>query len=299
MKIVFFGTPDFAVTTLEKLINSIYEISAIVTIPDKQSGRGQKISYSPVKEFALQHKLKLLQPDNLNDEKFVQNLKDIKADLFVVVAFKILPAEVFTIPNLGTFNLHASLLPKYRGAAPIQWAIINGEKETGVTTFFIKEKVDTGDIILQKKILICDFDDYGILYEKLKNLGADLVLETIEAIQENKVNLEKQDDSLVCSAPKISDEICLIDWKKSARAIFNLIRGLSPTPGAYFVYNDKRYKVFKSEVVSYLNLKVGEVYQTKNELIIGCTYNSIKILEIQPEGRKKMKTEEFLRGYKI
>lgn len=299
MKVVFFGTPDFSVATLEKLITSSNEISAIVTIPDKQSGRGQKLSFSPVKEFALQNNLKLFQPDYLNDKKFIKSLESIKADLFVVVAFKILPPEVFNIPKFGTFNLHASLLPKYRGAAPIQWALINGEQKTGLTTFFIQEKVDTGDIILQKEVAISDTDDYGSLYEKLKIVGADLVLETIEVIQENKVNLKKQDDSLASPAPKISDELCLIDWKKSARAVHNLIRGLSPTPGAYFFYNDKRYKVFKSEVVSYLNLRVGEVYQTKNELIIGCTFNSIKILEIQPEGRKRMITEEFLRGYKI
>ncbi|MBN2571141.1 MAG: methionyl-tRNA formyltransferase [Ignavibacteriales bacterium] len=299
MKIVLFGTPDFAVATLEKLVNSVYEISTVVTIPDKQMGRGQKISFSPVKDFSLKHNINLLQPENLKDEKFILQLKELNADLFVVVAYKILPVEVFSIPKMGTFNLHASLLPKYRGAAPIQWALINGEQKTGVTTFFIKEKVDTGDIILQKEVSISDKDDYGSLYEKLKIDGADLVLESIELIQEGNIDLLRQNDTQASPAPKITDDLCVIDWNKSAKAINNLIRGLSPVPGAYFIYNDKRYKIFKSEVVSYLNLKIGEVYQTKNELIVGCGYNSIKILEVQPEGRKKMKTEEFLRGYKI
>jgi len=298
MKIVFFGTPDFAVPILEKIHFSNHKILAVVTPPDKQKGRGRKLQFAPVKSAALNLKLKILQPEKLTDKNFINELKNINADLFVVVAFRILPREVFTIPPKGSFNLHASLLPKYRGAAPIQWALIKGEKVTGVTTFFLEEKVDTGNIILQEKIRIDDNDDYGSLHDKLSLLGAEATIKTIDLIETGNFKLIAQNDSLATPAPKISKEICKIDWNKSAKDVHNLIRGLSPKPGAFFIDRNKIFKIFKSTIAS-VQLPAGKVLQNKKELTIGCGKNSISILEIQPEGRKRMTVEEFLRGYSL
>ncbi len=299
MKIVFFGTPDFAIPTLKKIMESKHSIEAVVTAPDKERGRGRKVQFTPVKKFAVEHNIKVLQPVKFKDENFINSLKNIKADLFVVVAFRILPKEVFTIPPKGSFNLHASLLPKYRGAAPIQWALINGERETGVTTFFLKEKVDTGNIILQRKVKIDENDNLGTLHDKLAEIGAGLVVETIDLIESGNYELTEQDNSLATPAPKITREICKIDWNKPAREIHNLIRGLSPYPAAFFERNGKIYKVFSSEVVEQPLLEPGEIRSTKKELFIGTKDNTLKILEIQPEGRKRMKADEFLRGYSL
>ncbi len=298
MKIVFFGTPDFAIPVLTKIYESEHEILAVVTAPDKQRGRGRKVQFTPVKSKALELGLKVLQPDKLKNPEFVESLKKLGADLFVVVAFKILPPEVFTIPPRGSFNLHASLLPKYRGAAPIQWALINGEKITGVTTFFLEEKVDTGNIILQEKLEILDEDNFGSLHDKLSLLGADVTLKTINLIEAGNVKLTKQDDSLATPAPKITKETCRIDWSKGAEAVHNLVRGLSPYPGAFFTDGIKIFKIFKTEI-SDVNLEPGETLSSKKELLIGCGENSISVLEIQPEGRKRMTIEEFLRGYSL
>ncbi len=299
MKVIFFGTPDFAVNILQAVFNSEYEISAVVTVPDKPKGRGRVLSFSPVKEFALKNNLPVLQPENLKDENFVDQLRSFNADVFVVVAFRILPEEVFSIPAKGAFNLHASLLPKYRGAAPIQWALIKGEKETGVTTFFLKKKVDTGNIILQKKTEIEEEDDLGTLYDKLSKLGAEATLETLKMIEEGNVKPLPQDDSLATPAPKITKEICKIDWNKTAEEIRNLIRGLSPVPGAFFERNGKVYKVFKAKVVESNGLREGEIKQTKKEIFVGCKNSTLQILVIQPEGRKRMTADEFLRGYSL
>jgi len=299
MKIVFFGTPDFAIPTLKKIMESKHSIEAVVTAPDKERGRGRKVQFTPVKKFAVEHNIKVLQPVKFKDENFINSLKNIKADLFVVVAFRILPKEVFTIPPKGSFNLHASLLPKYRGAAPIQWALINGERETGVTTFFLKEKVDTGNIILQRKVKIDENDNLGTLHDKLAEIGAGLVVETIDLIESGNYELTEQDNSLATPAPKITREICKIDWNKPSREIHNLIRGLSPYPAAFFERNGKIYKVFSSEVVEQPLLEPGEIRSTKKELFIGTKDNTLKILEIQPEGRKRMKADEFLRGYSL
>lgn len=298
MKIVFMGTPDFAIPSLRILLNSHHTVTAVVTTPDKERGRGQKVTFTPVKEFALQNNIEVLQPDTLKDENFIRALKEINADLFIIVAFRILPVQIYTLPSKGSFNLHGSLLPKYRGAAPIQWAIINGEKETGVTTFFLEEKVDTGNIILQEKLILNDDDNFGTVHDKMSELGALVVLRTVNMIEEGKIKLKQQENSLATPAPKITKETARINWDKPAAEIHNLVRGLSPYPGAYFTHNQKQIKVYKSAVVQH-NLAPGEIYQTKTELIVGCGKGALKLLELQPEGRKRMTVDEYLRGYRL
>lgn len=299
MKIVFFGTPEFAIPSLKKIIDSKHEVKAVVTAPDKERGRGRKVSYTPVKELALQNHIDVLQPENLSDEDFYDELKSINADLFVVVAFRILPEKVFNMPKFGSFNLHGSLLPKYRGAAPIQWALINGDNETGVTTFFLQKKVDTGNLILSKKIDIGEGDDFQSLHDRMSVLGADAVIETIGLIENGNVNIKPQDESLATPAPKITKEICEIDWTKSALDIRNLVRGLSPVPGAFFIKNNKQYKVFNCSIEKTQDLQPGEFSETKNELFAGTGTTNLRILEIQLEGRKRISAEEFLRGYSL
>ncbi len=297
MRIVFFGTPDFAVPSLDILNKSKHEIVAVVTAPDKERGRGRKVTYTPIKEYALENNLKCLQPEKMKDESFIESLKDLEADLFVIVAFRILPRSVFTIPKHGSFNLHGSLLPKYRGAAPIHWAIMNGDKKTGVTTFFLEDKVDTGNIISQSEMPIEDDDNLGTVHDKMSMLGADLVLETVNEIESGNVKLQKQNNELASPAPKISKELGEIDWNNTAEKIHNLVRGLSPFPSAYFIHNENKYKIFKSKIVDDLFLNPGELKETKNELFVGCSDKVLQILELQLEGRKRMSTGAFLRGY--
>ncbi|MGE5438169.1 MAG: methionyl-tRNA formyltransferase [Syntrophothermus sp.] len=296
MKIVFMGTPDFAIPSLKKIHESKHEVAAVVTAIDKERGRGQKLSYTPVKEFALQNNILVLQPEKLKDENFISQLKEINADLFVIVAFRILPQEVFTIPKYGSFNLHGSILPKYRGAAPIQWAIINGEKETGVTTFKLAEKVDTGNIYLQDSILINEDDNFEVIHDKLSLVGADLVLKTLDLIESGNYTLQQQDNSLASPAPKITKETGQLNFENTAQEVNNLIRGLSPFPGAYFNHNNKIIKVYKAKVAN-MKLQPGEKKVIGEQLYIGCKEGSIEILELQQEGRKKMDSSAFLRGY--
>ena len=300
MKIIFMGTPDFSIPSLKSIYKSEHELIAIVTVPDKERGRGQKVSFTPVKEFAIENKTPVYQPEKLKGNvEFVDQMKKLNPDLFVVVAFRILPKEIFNIPKFGSFNLHASLLPKYRGAAPIQWALINGETETGLTTFKLVEKVDTGNIYLQEKIKINPDDNFGTLHDRLSDLGAEVVLRTIELIQSGKNELLQQNDALASPAPKITKEICQIDWNKSALEIHNLVRGLSPYPGAFFVFKEKVIKIYKTEIVERDDLKPFEIHQSKTELTIGCGKNALRILELQQEGKKRMNVEEFLRGFKF
>lgn len=299
MKIIFMGTPDFAIPSLKALLESHNSVIAVVTTPDKERGRGQKVTYTAVKEFALQNNIEVLQPVSLKDESFTSRLKELQADLYVVVAFRILPKEVYTIPPKGAFNLHGSLLPKYRGAAPIQWAIINGEKETGLTTFFLQEKVDTGNVILKEKVEILDSDDFGSLHDKMSPVGAGLVLRTIDLIEKGDVPVETQDNTTATPAPKITKETAQIDWNKPAVQIQNLIRGLSPYPGACFIHKSKVIKIYKSSLNLEKKLSPGEIYQTKTEAVIGCGKDAINLLEVQAEGRRRMGIEEFLRGYKF
>ncbi len=296
MKIIFMGTPDFAIPSLKRLHQSRHEIVAVVTTPDKERGRGQKVSYTPVKEFAVSNNIPVLQPEKLKEENFIGELKKFRADLYVVVAFRILPREVFTIPSKGSFNLHGSVLPKYRGAAPIQWSLINGEKETGLTTFALADKVDTGNIYYQEKTLISDDDNFGTLHDKMSEQGAGVVMKTVEMIESGNFTLREQDNSKASPAPKITNEIRQINWNKTSAEVHNLIRGLSPYPGAFFHHNNKLIKVF-SAVISEEKLNPAEIKQTKKELFIGCSDGSIQILTLQQEGKRRMNTEEFLRGF--
>ncbi len=301
MKIIFMGTPDFAVPSLNSLIESKHEVLAVVTAPDKERGRGRKVSYTAVKEFAIKYNLPVLQPQKLKNQDFIEGLQKYRADIFVVAAFRILPKEVFTIPTELSFNLHASLLPKYRGAAPIQWALINGEKETGVTTFALEEKVDTGNIILQEKIGIDAEDNFGSLHDKLSILGSEAVLRTVNLIEDGNFELKEQDNSLSSPAPKITKEITSIEWNKTAEEVHNLVRGLSPYPGAYFVLNNKIIKIYKSKIVHFPEklLSAGEVYHDGKDLIVGCSKGSLSLLELQQEGKNRLKVEEFLRGFRF
>lgn len=291
------GTPDFAVPSLRKLFESNHKILAVVTAPDKERGRGQKVSFTPVKEFALQNNLPVLQPIKLKDEKFIEELKRFSADLFIIVAFRILPKEIFTLPKYGSFNLHASLLPKYRGAAPIQWSIIKGETETGVTTFKLAEKVDTGNLYIQEIVSIKPHDDFGAVHDKLSLLGADVTLRTVDLIESGGFVLREQDNAHATPAPKINKETGRINWNLPAIEIANLIRGLSPFPGAYFIYDDKIFKVYKALVNTVEKLNPGEIKQIKDSLIIGCGKDALSIIEIQQEGRKRMGIASFVRGY--
>lgn len=292
------GTPDFSIPSLKVLLESKHKVLAVATQPDKERGRGKKISFTPVKQFAVEKNILLYQPEKLKgNEEFVNQMKSLQPDLFVVVAFRILPKEVFEIPKYGSFNLHGSYLPKYRGAAPIQWALINGETETGLTTFKLAEKVDTGNIYLQEKVEIYTEDNFESLHDRMSLQGADLVLKTVDLIKSGKFELKKQDDSLASPAPKITKEICEIIWNKPAIEIHNLVTGLSPHPAAFFIYNDKVIKIYKTEVVGGMNLQRFQFHQTKTELIIGCRKDALRILEIQQEGKKRMNIEEFLRGF--
>ena len=298
MKIVFMGTPDFAIPSLKILLENQHQIIAVVTTPDKERGRGQKVTFTAVKQFAIENNISVYQLEKLKgNNEFVEQMKSLNPDLFVVVAFRILPKEVFEIPKYGSFNLHGSYLPKYRGAAPIQWALINGDEETGLTTFKLAEKVDTGNIYLQEKVKINPDDNFESLHDRMSLIGAELVNKTVAMIESGNIELKAQNDSLASPAPKITKETCLIDWNKPASEIHNLVRGLSPHPVAYFLHNNKVIKIYKSEVVKDLNLKPAEINQTKTELFIGCGKDALKILEIQQEGKKRMSTEEFLRGF--
>ncbi len=291
------GTPDFSIPSLKILLENNHEIITVVTTPDKERGRGQKITFTAVKQFAIDNNIPVLQPVKLKDDNFISELKNLKPDLFVVVAFRILPKEVFEIPKYGSFNLHGSYLPKYRGAAPIQWALINGDSETGLTTFKLAEKVDTGNIYLQEKVKIHSDDNFETLHNRMSLVGAELVLKTVKLIESGKYELKQQDDSLASPAPKITKEICLIDFHKSAKEVHNLVRGLSPHPAAFFNHNEKVIKIYKTEIVKDSVLKPAEFHQTKTELIIGCGKDALRILEIQQEGKKRMSAEEFLRGF--
>lgn len=304
LRIIFMGTPEFAVSSLDILVENGYNVVAVVTAPDKPAGRGQKIQESDVKKAALKHNLPILQPTNLKDESFLEELRSYNANLQIVVAFRMLPEVVWQMPEIGTFNLHASLLPNYRGAAPINWAIINGEKKTGVTTFFLQHKIDTGDILFQEEEEIYDNDNVGTLYERLKNKGARLVLKTVKAIQDNDYDVKKQNlEEKTPHAPKIFTEDTFINFNNESEKIVNFVRGLTPYPAARMSLYDTMYKVFDVEIADYdevNELLIGEpLTDQKNYLYVKTLDGYIKINELQPEGKRRMKTDEFLRGNKI
>ena len=308
-RIVFMGTPDFAIPSLQKLLEAGYEIPAVVTAPDKPAGRGMKLTESAVKKFALSKGLKVLQPEKLKHPDFIEELKNLKADMQVVVAFRMLPEIVWNMPPMGTINLHASLLPQYRGAAPINWAIINGEKETGVTTFKLKHEIDTGDILLQEKITIGDRETAGELHDRVKEIGAELLSQTIDKLTHNKLRETPQsiisgtsgDQRYLHHAPKISTEACEIKWEKSTDEIYNLIRGLSPNPAAFTFLNGKKLKIFRAEKeTAAIKESPGKIVSDhKSYLKFACNNGYISVKELQPEGKKKMNVENFLRGWRV
>ena len=297
------GTPEFALPSLRILLEHHYEIPAVVTAPDKPRGRGQQVQDTPVKVFALEKNVPLLQPESLNDQQFVSQLKELHPDLIVVVAFRILPKEVFLIPKSGSFNLHASLLPKYRGAAPINWAVINGERETGVTTFFLQEKVDTGNIVLQARVRIGPDETAGELHDTLAEVGAEIVLQTVRLIELGKANPRRQDNAEASPAPKIFKEHCRIDWRKPAAYVHNLIRGVSPLPCAWTTHQQKILKIYRTQIADMKSdwkqhAKPGEIVRVDtHSMFVQTGEGVIAVREIQQEGRKHMGIEEFLRGY--
>ncbi len=303
LRIVFMGTPEFATHSLRLLIESGYNVVGVITAPDRPSGRGQKINYSSVKEYAVEKGLYLMQPTNLKDSDFIEELKTLKADIQVVVAFRMLPEIIWNMPSIGTLNLHASLLPKYRGAAPINWAIINGENESGVTTFFIEKEIDTGNIILQEKVSIEKDDNAGQLHDKLMDVGGKLVCKTIDKISKGTTDGTSQKGKAT-QAPKIFKKDCKINWTDSLEDIHNFIRGLSPYPTAWTFIDEeqkKNIKVFKSSIekVSHSE-RVGKIFTDgKNELKVAVNGGYIHLHEIQLSGKKKMKTNDFLRGYRF
>ena len=313
LRIVFMGTPDFAVESLKVLVENKCNIVGVITAPDKPAGRGQKLQESAVKQFATQHHLTILQPTNLKAENFLIELKSLKANLQIVVAFRMLPEVVWNMPELGTFNLHASLLPQYRGAAPINWAIINGEKETGVTTFFLQHKIDTGDVIEQKKVSIGENETAGELHDKLMNIGAELVLKTVQAIENDSIKTSPQNNNQALKeAFKIFKTDCKIDWNQPIDIIHNKIRGLSPYPTAFTELKHKEnntilsLKIFKTikiiekhppVTIRAGQQKVGTIITTKNSILIAVNGGFIQLLELQLEGKKRMDATALLNGF--
>lgn len=310
LKIVYMGTPDFAVEPLKVLHENGFNIVGVITMPDKPAGRGHKIQYSPVKNYALEQGLRLLQPEKLKDEQFVEELRSLQADLQIVVAFRMLPEVVWAMPKLGTFNLHASLLPQYRGAAPINWAVINGEKETGVTTFFLTHEIDTGKIIQQEKEPILDTDNAGTIHDKLMYKGSALILETVNAIIAGAVKAKPQEElyqseSELKPAPKIFKETCKIDFNKPSREIHNLVRGLSPYPAAWCSLNTGKEilatKIYETETIESVHqLQPGSIStDNKKRLDIATSNGFLRIKELQIPGKKRLPIEDFLRGFKL
>ena len=305
LRIVFMGTPDFAVSVLDALYQNNYTIVGVITAPDKPAGRGRKLQQSAVKKYALEKGLNILQPTNLKSEDFIKELEALKANLQIVVAFRMLPKVVWNMPQYGTFNLHASLLPNYRGAAPINWAIINGEKTTGVTTFFIDEKIDTGEIILREEVAIEEDETAGVLHDKLMKVGSELVISTVKKIAEGTVQTCKQENPPeLKTAYKIHRETCKINWNDTIDAIHNKIRGLSPYPAAWTVLNNDgeslELKILNaSKKLTNHQYSIGSVIASKKQLKIAVTDGFIELLEIKPQGKKKMEVPSFLNGFKV
>ncbi len=302
MKIVFLGTPEFAVVSLKAILASRHEVVAVVTPPDKPKGRGLKLHPSAVKRAALEAGLPVFQPERLKDDSFIEQLQALKADVFVVVAFKILPREIFTIPPLGTVNLHASLLPRYRGAAPINWAIINGDTETGVTTMLIDEKVDTGQILLQESTPIGPEMTAGELHDILAQQGAELLVKTLDLLEAGKIEPKQQDDAQASRAPKLNKEMMKIRFNQPVQKVYNLIRGLSPYPGAFCYYEQLQMKIYRSTIKNEAKEagKPGQILTArKGQFLVACHPGVLQIEELQLQGKKRMSVEAFLNGFHV
>lgn len=307
LKIVFLGTPEFAVESLRSIVDAGYNVAAVVTMPDKVGGRGHKLMQSPVKQFALERGLPVLQPANLKDPEFVQQLRDIDADLFVVIAFRMLPEVVWSMPRLGTFNLHGSLLPRYRGAAPINRAVMNGESQTGVTTFFLKHEIDTGDVIDRRSMPIADDEDAGSVHDRMMVLGAELAVSTLDRIVAGNLTAIPQDQlgdpSEMCPAPKIFKEDCKIDWNRSAAQLHNHVRGLAPYPGSWTVLtapdgSSQEVKVLKARAADG-SAQPGQLRIDGNRLTVGTGSGTLELLEVQPAGKRRMAVDAWLRGARL
>ncbi len=304
LKIVFFGTPEFAVESLDALLKHDFNVVGVVTMPDKIAGRGHKLYQSDVKRYAVEHNLPLLQPEKLKSEDFIKALKELNADLFIVIAFRMLPREVWQMPHLGTFNLHASLLPKYRGAAPINRAVMNGDTETGVTTFFLRHEIDTGDMIMQRKIEILPNENVGDVHDKLMHLGANMVVETVNSIIDGTLTTTPQPNGEFTPAPKIFKEDCKIDWTKTSLEVHNHVRGLSPYPAAWTVIVENtgrplECKIFTTQPTeaSSESTSPGSIKIEGKRLLVACNDNWLEIKELQPAGKKRMAADAFLLGY--
>ena len=304
LKIVFFGTPDFAVESLSRLVDGGYNVAAVVTMPDKPAGRGRQLQESDVKRYAVEHGLPVLQPVSLKDEEFLEQLRSYDAQLFIVIAFRMMPEAVWQMPPLGTFNLHASLLPRYRGAAPINWAVMNGDTETGVTTFLIDEQIDTGRILFAEPCLIEEYDTFGSLSEKLCTMGSALVVKTADALSRGKAKPQEQDSfARILPAPKITKETCRIDWRQEGYNIVNLVRGLAPAPAAFtnLLNNgvETTMKIFEAYV--YMDdapAEPGTIYTDgKTYLGVACGNYTVRLLDVQLAGKKRMNIADFLRGW--
>lgn len=304
MRIIFMGTPDFAVASLKALLDAGENVVAVITSPDKPAGRGQKLHQSAVKQFALKKNLPILQPEKLKDPTFLESLKSYKADLQVVVAFRMLPQVVWDMPTMGTINVHASLLPQYRGAAPINHTIINGEKETGVSTFLLQHEIDTGNILLSQKVKIEDNDTAGLVHDKLMDAGAKILIDTVNGLRTGSITPIPQENistTEIKHAPKIFKEDCLVDWNKTTREVYNKIRGLSPYPAAYTLLDGKVLKIYEVTTEIAFTEKAPGSFDTDGKSFLKfCTQDGyINLLSLQIEGKKRMSIEEFLRGYRF
>lgn len=297
MRIVFMGSPDFAIPSLEKLHQSGHEIVSVVSNVDKRRGRRSKPTPTVVKKKALELGLPVIEVEDLNDPEFYQQLKTLKADLFVVVAFRILPTKILDLPAKGSINLHASLLPKYRGAAPIHWAIINGETKTGCTIFFLKEDVDAGQIIKQKKTEIGPNETTGDLYNRLKTMGSEILLKAVDEIEEGSAQTISQDHSKATPAPKLFTEDCKIDFQKPAQVVHNKIRGLSPFPTAWATLDDLKFNIYRSEIGPDKKLAPGRLEMNDDDLLVGCKSGTLVLKEVQLEGKQRMNGKDFMNGY--
>ena len=301
IRLLFLGTPEFAATILQKLLAENAKVVAVITAPDKPSGRGLQIHQSAVKQVAEQHGLPVLQPEKLKNAEFLETLKSFEIDLGIVVAFRMLPEVVWQMPKMGTFNLHASLLPQYRGAAPINWAILNGETETGITTFFLQHEIDTGNLLLQEKIEIGPNENVGSLYDRLMKKGADLVWKTVEGIADKSLSDFPQTGDCLKHAPKIFKEDCLLDFSLSAQQIHNKVRGLSPIPAAYTSWNGNNIKILATELITEKSTPEPGIFSqiSPGVMAVSTGDNWLILNEIQPEGKRKMTAKEFLAGHKI
>ncbi len=311
LKIVFLGTPDFAVESLDAMVKGGYNVVGVVTTADKPAGRGKKLQQSPVKQYAVEHGLKVLQPVSLKDETFVDELRSLGADLFVVIAFRMLPRVVWQMPRLGTFNLHASLLPRYRGAAPINWAVINGDTYTGVTTFFLKHEIDTGDIIARQRVEILPEDNVGDVHDKLMHLGAELTVKTIDSIIDGSLTTISQEELTAMenceptSAPKIFHETCRVDWTRKAVEVHNLVRGLSPYPGAWSFMVDgdeepRSMKIFETALTDIpASAEPGKITVEGNKMMVNTGDRMLEIKVVQAPGKRRMTVDEYLRGSRL